>query len=217
MSATMGEPPITRFPMGKRGGKRPGAGRFSPVRYAANLVYSAYAFVADAATPELDEGGPPDQGADGPANAARNSRIRKIAGEWRGSATKDNAIRVRAFDDSTMFDLMHARGQLSDAQHRAAAKLYRLWTNAGRNPRMTSVYGQRVGVGGSPIADGVLSPLDLYRAAIRQFRGIRADLLETVMLGVHPGTFALQDYQHALDDLVAEWGLEDHNQPEGRL
>src|SRR6185437_14405194 len=145
------------------------------------------------------------------ANASRASRIRKIAGEWRGSAAREAAIEVRAYSDATMFDLMHDRGQLSDAQHRAATKLYRLWTNAGRNPRMSGVYGERVGAQGTvTLPDDTFSPLDLYRAAIRPYAGRMADLLEGVMLGRHPG-WQLADYQYALDDLVREWGLQDYD------
>lgn len=152
----------------------------------------------------------PDRGADGFANLARSSRIRRIAGEWRGSASRGKAIEVQAYSDATMFDLMHDRGQLSDAQHRAATKLYRLWTNAGRNPRMSGVYGERVGALGTQAGgDDALSPLDLYRAAIRPFAGPWADLLESVMLGRHPGWAGLPDYQYALDELVREWGLQD--------
>lgn len=154
----------------------------------------------------------PDQGADGFANLSRMSHIRRIAGEWRGSAAKGKAIEVRVYSDATMFDLMHERGQLSDAQHRAATRLYRLWTNAGRNPRMSGLYGERVGASGAVNApEDALSPLDLYRAAIRPYVGRWADLLESVMLGRHPGAYLLPDYQYALDDLVRCWGLEDYD------
>lgn len=154
----------------------------------------------------------PDRGADGFANLARSSRIRRIAGEWRGSAAKGKAIEVQAYSDATVFDLMHDRGQLSDAQHRAATKLYRLWTNAGLNPRLSGVYGERVGALGTKGGpDDALSPLDLYRAAIRPYAGRWADLLESVMLGRHPGWNGVLDYQYVLDDLVREWGLQDFN------
>lgn len=157
---------------------------------------------------QADDG--PDRGADGLANLSRMSHIRRIAGEWRGSASRGKAIEVRVYSDATMFDLMHERGQLSDAQHRAAAKLYRLWTNAGRNPRMSGLYGERVGALGTQTGvDDVLSPLDLYRAAIRPYSGRWADLLESVMLGRHPGAYLLADYQYVLDDLAREWGLAD--------
>jgi hypothetical protein len=137
----------------------------------------------------------------------RNRSQHRVRGEWRGSAARDAGVDVTRYGDATTFDAMHDHGQISDAQHRAASRLYRMWTEAGLNPKMCGGYGR---VAGRPcIADDAETPLDRYRTAIRAFRGARADALEGVMLGRHPGAWRLAAYQGALDVLVDEWGLRD--------
>lgn len=137
----------------------------------------------------------------------RNRSQHRVRGEWRGSAARDAGVDVTRYGDATMFDVMHDRAQLSDAQHRAASRLYRMWTEAGLNPKLCGGYGR---VSGRPcIAEDAETPLDRYRAVIRGFRGVRADALEGVMLGRHPGTWRVSVYHAALDVLVEEWGLRD--------
>jgi hypothetical protein len=158
--------------------------------------------------PDMDmDASEPDYGPDGPATHARWSKMVTIRGEWRGSAARDGGVEVRRYIDATTFDVMHSQGEISDAQCRAASRLYRMWTQAGLNPKESAGYG-RVG-GEACIADDEETSLDIYRDVIRPFRGPRADLMEGVMLGRHPGTQRLPTYHAALDVLVDEWGLRD--------
>lgn len=148
-------------------------------------------------------GGRPDYGDDlGPAMLARPSAIEPVGGEYR--SVGETRVEARRCQDATLYDRMHAVGQLSDRQHATAARLARMWHAAGLEASVTGSYDEHVdGRGPESDAEDVTAQ-DRYHALMRGRRG--AELLDAMLCGQHPG-WRLPQLQAALDDLAREWGM----------
>ena len=148
---------------------------------------------------------------------ARAFRRVVIEGRSRGSVAPAERIEVTRYDDTTLYDRLYARGQLNQRQHRAAARLGRLWTAAGLNPRIQASYAvvsddeawqEDEAVGGSDL-DG-MTARDRYRKLMRRAKPQHALRLESMLLGDrHPGIFGLATLQEGLDWLCDEWGIKE--------
>jgi hypothetical protein len=159
----------------------------------------------------------PDYGHDlGPASHARPSRIETIGGE-RISSIRAERIDVRRYSDTTLWDRMHARGQLSDRQHEAALRLGHLWTAAGLNPRVSADYAV-VAVEGEALSEGGVRNLsdpeaptarDLFRRLMREVPPVFAVRLDAMLSEQHPGVLHLTQLQAALDWLCDRWKIHD--------
>jgi hypothetical protein len=134
------------------------------------------------------------------------------------SATRSVRVERLAYADVILIDRMHTIGQLSDRQHSAAARLYRLHVAAGLTPRITPrVDAMRVDddlddwSGEVPDAADGETPAEAarraYRAALRDLGDYLGCLLDALMLGQHPGTWRLAAAQDGLDRLAQVWGI----------
>ena len=143
-------------------------------------------------------------------NAPRPMARVRIEGV-RVSSTRSIAIEVDRYEDVTLPDRMHARGQLSDRQHVAALRLYGLWLAAGQSPRTTGRLDTRpdeepmdAAEEGDPDGDA----RDVLRGLLRQAGPVCGPILDAMCHGQHPGSWRLVQLQAGLDWLGDEWGME---------
>lgn len=129
------------------------------------------------------------------------------------SATRVMRHDVLVYADATAFDRMHFVGQLSNRQHDAAEKLYRLFVAAGLSPHTTSRYGD--GVRSEDADEGAVEAAQdhgdsrvAYRRLLCRATSTQAAALDSLMQGQHPGLRWLMVCQEALDWLGDEWGME---------
>lgn len=155
------------------------------------------AYVDPSVRAEPDE---PDFGTDGAAARARPSMIIRVGGEHR-SSTRSEAVEARRYSDATLFDRMNARGQLSDTQHEAAARLASLWMAGGFYQRTTGRYDELRGRAIDAGAEDADGPDHLLRSLLAELPSRQAWALTGLMSGQHPG-LRLSDLQAALDALA---------------
>jgi hypothetical protein len=99
-----------------------------------------------------------------------------------------------------LVDRMWHRCQLNDRQHSVAVRLYRLFRKAGLEPAVVADLGERREAGGEMDSDAS-EARTIYNRVLAQMRGRRADLLHSLCLGIHPGTWLLASLQEALGDV----------------
>lgn len=157
-----------------------------------------------------------DYGASGMAAKLRPTAMFSME---RKSPIKNAPLRIDVvrYVDSTLFDRMHARGQLSDRQQEACYRLSVLWTAAGLNPSVCADYGV-VGENthdddmpeSAPTEgeDGDATALDRYRKLMRETPPAYVLCLDAMLAENHPGTQRLPLLQSACDWLADRWGLE---------
>ena len=154
-----------------------------------------------------------DRGATGLAMLARPCALEKAA---TGSTAigREQTDRLK-YHDAHLVDRMHRSAQLSDRQHEAATKLLEMWTEASIMPAMVASYGERTGIREAPTDEQTETPTaaDVYRRLVRPFRGRapltphKLEIVETVMMGKHPGVQWLATAQAAFDDLADYWKM----------
>ncbi len=128
------------------------------------------------------------------------------------SATRSVTITRTIYTDTTLIDRMHARGQLSERQHRAGCRLYGLWLASGLAPRVTARHD--VVEESEDDADTIDAPepredaRTAYRRTLRHAGPLFGPMLDALMHGQYPGVQRLATCQSALDFLADGWGLE---------
>jgi hypothetical protein len=153
-----------------------------------------------------------DRGATGLAMLARPCRVETSA---TGSTAigREQAARIR-YGDAHLVDRLHYAAQISDRQHEAATKLLEMWTAAGVQPATVASYGERSGLREAPSeCDGEPTAADVYRRFVRPFRSKppltahKLEIVETILLGRHPGIAWLATAQEAFSDLADLWKM----------
>jgi len=153
-----------------------------------------------------------DRGATGVAMLARPCSVEQIAtGSIAIGRERSEALRYK---DAHLVDRLHRAAQISDRQHEAAVNLLEMWTAAGVEPAMVASYGEKCSAS-QDNDDAVNEPTaaDHYRRLMRPFRGAgpvnvaQICILESVLMGRHPGVRFLAPLQAALDDLADFWRM----------
>ena len=154
-----------------------------------------------------------DRGATGLAMLVRPCALEKAA---TGSTAigREQTDRLR-YSDCHLIDRMFRSAQLSDRQHEAATKLLEMWTDASITPAMVASYGERTGIREPPTDEQTETPTaaDIYRRLVRPFKGRapltphKLEIVETCMMGRHPGVRWLATAQSAFDDLADFWKI----------
>lgn len=150
------------------------------------------------------------------AHDARPCEVISPEAKSRGSRLPGKRVEVVRYNDTTLYDRMHARAQLSDRQHAAAVRLGHMFVAAGLHPKVSADIGmvrddpqdddapER-----DPAEDDDVTPLDRYRKVMRTRSPAHAMRLEAMLLDEHPGTAFLATLQSALTDLADRWGIAD--------
>src|SRR5574337_1327827 len=150
----------------------------------------------------------PDRGADGQAQLTRPRATMRI--QRRISVTRVAYDERLVYQDTHLIDRMHRSGQLWDAIHATAHRLYALWLAGRFDPEQTAQYEPYLGSGswrhGTDETADVQHP---YRMVLARL-GRNADLVDGLMLSRHPGLrlallqMALEAADGVIDDVIRE-------------
>lgn len=163
-----------------------------------------------------------DHGMDlGPAAHARQTSLVRVGGKLRGAGQRSaDAVQAVRVQGTTLFDRMHAAGQLSDRQHAAGRRLHNLWRAAGLNPQVSARYPGSLAAmsddDGEDFPDrdpDGATPRDNHRRLMRQLPAHMASLLDAACMWLperpvgHPGVRYLATFQESLNRLADIWGM----------
>ena len=130
----------------------------------------------------------------------RPTEIRRVRGEYTGSATVGRAVEVVCFTDVTVYDQYRAAGVISDRQHEAIERLDALRLAAGLEPRVCGRYG--ADTGRADDAEASEARKDLHAALALLSRDEEWAVMD-VLWGSALPRFRMPTLRAALDVLVA--------------